>query len=66
MFSTEQVKFFATTELVELMKERNWLARVTIAINQHWHRKNAICKRHASKGAPIEPTAPADFAEADG
>jgi hypothetical protein len=43
------VKFFATTELVELMKERNWLAKVTIAINQHWHRKNALCKHRGSK-----------------
>lgn len=35
------IKFFATAELVEQMKERNWLTRVTVAINQHWQRKNA-------------------------
>jgi len=57
------VKFFATAELVELMKERNWLARVTVAINQHWHRKNALCKRRAPKGSPVEPAAMPDFAQ---
>jgi hypothetical protein len=36
-------KFFATAELVEQMKERNWLARMSNAISQHWHKKN---KRH--------------------
>jgi hypothetical protein len=51
------VKFFATAELVELMKERNWLTRVTIAINQHWHRKNDFCKRRASKCSPVETAA---------
>jgi hypothetical protein len=51
------VKFFATAELVELMKERNWLARVTVAINQHWQRKNALCKqRTVKKGVPTQAT----------
>jgi hypothetical protein len=41
------VKFFATAELVELMKERAWLAKVTNALNQHWQwespaRKNLL------------------------
>lgn len=58
------VKFFATAELVEQMKERNWLARVTIAINQHWHRKNVLCKRRTSKGLPVEPVATPDFTQA--
>jgi hypothetical protein len=53
-------KFFATAELIEQTKERNWLARVTIAINQHWHRKNALCKKSASKNAPVEPIATSD------
>ena len=34
------VKYFATTELLEQMKERNWLARVTTTISQHWQKKN--------------------------
>jgi len=34
------VKYFATAELLEQMKERNWLARVTTTISQHWQKKN--------------------------
>ncbi len=34
------VKFFATTEVLELAKDRVWLARVTNAVNQHWRQKN--------------------------
>jgi hypothetical protein len=58
------IKFFATAELVELMKERNWLTRVTVAINQHWHRKNALCKRRALKSSPVEPATFPDFNQA--
>ena len=35
------IKFFATADLLELMKDRNWLVRVTSTINQHWHKQNA-------------------------
>jgi hypothetical protein len=58
------VKFFATAELVELMKERNWLTRVTVAINQHWHRKNAHSKLRTPKSSPVEPAATLDFYQA--
>jgi hypothetical protein len=39
------IKFFATADLLESAKDRNWLIRVTSTIYQHWHRKNAA-KRH--------------------
>lgn len=35
------VKFFATKEVLELAKDEKWLNRVTLAIYQHWHRRNA-------------------------
>jgi len=35
------VKFFATSDVLELAKDRNWLVRATAAINQHWHKQNA-------------------------
>jgi hypothetical protein len=35
------IKFFATTEIIELAKDQKWLARVTATINQHWHNQNA-------------------------
>ena len=34
-------KFFATAELLELVKDKAWLVKVTNAVNQHWHRLNA-------------------------
>ena len=35
------VKFFATAEVVELSRDREWLAKVTKAVSQHWRQKNA-------------------------
>lgn len=35
------IKFFATTDVLELLKDRSWLTKVTNTINQHWHRQNA-------------------------
>jgi hypothetical protein len=35
------IKFFCTADMLELVKDRSWLTRVTNAINQHWHVKNA-------------------------
>jgi len=34
------VKYFATADLLEQMKERNWLGRVTTTISQRWQKKN--------------------------
>ena len=33
-------KFFATPEILELARDRGWLARVTNALQQHWRQKN--------------------------
>ena len=38
--SANGVKYFATTEILELAKDRAWLARVTSAVSQHWKEKN--------------------------
>ena len=35
------VKYFATKEVLELTKDEKWLHRVTVAIYQHWHTRNA-------------------------
>jgi hypothetical protein len=45
------IKFFATADLLELMKDRNWLVRVTSTINQHWQRKNAAKKDRSLIGS---------------
>jgi hypothetical protein len=35
------VKYFAALDVLELAKDRSWLAKLTNTINQHWHKKNA-------------------------
>jgi len=35
------IKFFATADLLELTKDRNWLVRMSATIYQHWQKKNA-------------------------
>jgi hypothetical protein len=35
------VKYFCTAEVMELCKDRNWLARVTTAIQNNWARRHA-------------------------
>lgn len=42
------VKFFATLEVLELAKDRSWLAKLTNALNQHWQQKNQRKKEHAA------------------
>lgn len=44
------VKFFATGELLELVKDRSWLVKITNAVNQHWRSHNAR-KRSLSSNA---------------
>jgi hypothetical protein len=38
------IKFFATAELLELVKDRVWLVKMTNAVNQHWQKNNAAKK----------------------
>jgi len=35
------IKFFAASELLELVKDRAWLVKVTNTVNQHWHEQNS-------------------------
>jgi len=54
------IKFFSTAELLESAKDRNWLARVSATIHQHWHRKNSAKKGRFAMLArsPVETPAP--------
>jgi hypothetical protein len=45
------IKFFATADLLEAIKDRNWLVRVSTAIYQHWHNQNARRKGRSVDGA---------------
>ena len=42
--AANSIKFFATADLLESIKDRNWLVRVSATIYQHWHKKNAVKK----------------------
>src|SRR5258708_5183396 len=53
------VKYFDTLELLELAKDRTWLAKVTNAVSQHWKRKNSGIQKHISEVGDIGP--PADI-----
>ena len=49
--AANSIKFFATADLLELAKDRQWLMRMTHAVNQHWHNKNACQKTRSPLGA---------------
>jgi hypothetical protein len=38
--SPNSVKYFATMEILELAKDRTWLAKFSNAIGQYWKDKN--------------------------
>jgi hypothetical protein len=46
--------------LLESAKDRNWLARVSATIHQHWHRKNSAKKGRFALLArpPVETPSP--------
>jgi hypothetical protein len=47
--SPYNVKFFAASELLEQVKDRIWLAKVTNALNQHWQKRNAAKRNHLTE-----------------
>lgn len=55
------IKYFSTAEVLELAKDRSWLAKVTNTVSQHRQKKNA--RKRARLGAAtqnlsaIEPSA---------
>jgi hypothetical protein len=55
------IKFFAATEVLELMKDRSWLAKVTNTVSQHWHRKNGRQKSHSDKRTGETQSSPLDL-----
>jgi hypothetical protein len=44
---SNSVKYFASVEVLELAKERGWLARMTNVLSQHWQKKNEAKKQGA-------------------
>jgi hypothetical protein len=56
--SPYNVKFFAASELLEQVKDRTWLAKVTNALNQHWQKRNANKKNRLADGSPNGHSSP--------
>jgi hypothetical protein len=52
--SPYNVKFFAASKLLEQVKDRTWLAKVTNVLNQHWQKRNAA-KKNGSQNGHISP-----------
>jgi hypothetical protein len=42
------IKYFSTAEVLELTKDRSWLAKITNTVCQHWQKKNARKKGHVN------------------
>ncbi len=59
------IKFFATADVLDLVKDRSWLAKITNTVNQHWHKKNARQKGHALNGAQNGHSRARDLAQED-
>jgi hypothetical protein len=38
-------KYFPAAELMELVKDRAWLVKMTNALNQHWQTENAAKRK---------------------
>ena len=45
------IKFFATADVLDLLKDRSWLAKITNIIGQHWHKRNMRQKSHSRNGS---------------
>ena len=48
------IKFFCTLDVLELLKDRTSLVKITNAINQHWQQKNKLQKSRGLNVARVE------------
>src|SRR5271154_6196359 len=39
------IKFFATSDVIEMSNDRAWLAKMTNTVTQHWQKKNAATRK---------------------
>lgn len=45
------IKFFASSDVLELVKDRSWLSKATATINQHWQKKNAKQRKRVTEAS---------------
>ena len=55
------IKFFATADVMDLVKDRSWLAKITNIISQHWHNRNMRQKSQARNGSQNGHSLALDF-----
>jgi len=48
---------FAASELLELVKDRTRLVKITNALNQHWQKRNPVKKMRPTNGSQNEHVA---------
>lgn len=55
------VKYFAAVDVLELTKDRSWLAKMTNTVSQHWRTKNQhkTARPWVEIGQPMEFSLPA-------
>lgn len=55
------MKYFAAVDVLELTKDRSWLAKMTYAVSQHWRTKNQnkAVRSRVEIGQPMEFSLPA-------
>ena len=56
--SQNAAKYFATADVLEAMKDRAWLVKMTTAINTHWQKQNARKKDLCANGSLNGPSEP--------
>ncbi len=50
-------KYFAAVEIIELMRDRTWLSRVTVTLQKYWEQRNDR-RNHARSGDAEEELSP--------
>ena len=60
------IKFFAASDVLELVNNRSWLARMTNTINSHWRNQNARRKGRALPESENQQTDAAPVLESVG
>ena len=58
------VKFFATADLLEAVKDRAWLVKMTNAVSNHWRGQNERRKSRSANGEQNGPPALVSIAAA--
>ena len=62
--AANSIKYFATADILEVLKDRSWLAKMTNTIGQHWHNRNARQKGQSRNAAQSDHSRSLEFSVA--